>query len=405
MKLLLYGINYTPELTGIGKYTGEMAVWLASRGHDVRVVTAPPYYPEWKVSNAHARWRYCYEIQEGVQIWRCPLYVPAKPSGMKRLVHLASFALTSFPMMLRHSFWRPEVVWVVEPALMCAPGALLTARLSSAKTWLHVQDFEVDAAFDMGIVKAGWLKFLVLGVERWLMRHFDRVSTISTGMLGKLHSKRVFQNTTVLFPNWVNLESISPDEAVGQSMRAELGLTDQARVALYSGNLGEKQGLEYVVDAARLLKGTDLIFVICGDGAVKPRLQRMAEGLPNIRWLPLQPVEKLHALLNMPDVHLLPQRKNVADLVMPSKLTGIFASGRPVIAMAEPGTTVYDAVHGRGMVVPPEDARALASALEQLLADNDACDRLGAAGRKFAVDTLCQEAILSRFENQLLELK
>lgn len=405
MKLLLYGINYTPELTGIGKYTGDMAVWLASRGHDVRVVTAFPYYPEWKINNGHANWCFRHETLDGVQVWRCPLYVPARPSGLKRLLHLISFTFTSFPVMLRQSLWRPDAVWVVEPALMCAPGAWLTARLSGAKAWLHVQDLEVDAAFDMGIVKAGWLKRLVLGVERWLMQHFDRVSTISIGMLRKLHAKGVFLQNAVLFPNWVNLVSINPDEAAGHRMRAELGLPDQARVALYSGNLGEKQGLEYVVDAARLLKDTSLIFVICGDGASKLRLQRMAEGLQNIRWLPLQPVEKLHELLNMPDVHLLPQRRKVADLVMPSKLTGIFASGRPVIAMAEPGTTVYDAVHGRGLVVPPEDAHALTSALAQLIADKDECDRLGAAGRQFAVDTLCREAVLSKFEKQLLKLK
>lgn len=405
MKLLLYGVNYTPELTGIGKYTGEMAVWLMSRGHDVRVVTAPPYYPEWSISDGYSCWRFRREKVNGIQVWRCPLYVPAKPSGFKRLLHLSSFALTSFPVMLHQAFWRPDVVWVVAPTLMCAPGAWLTARLSGAKAWLHVQDFEADAAFDLGVVKAGWLKSLVLAGERWLLRHFDRVSTISSGMLGKLIAKGGAPTNAVFFPNWVNLESIYFDETAGQKMRAELGLLEQAKVALYSGNLGEKQGLEYVIEAARLLKDVDLIFVICGDGAAKSRLQSMAEGLQNIRWMPLQPIEKLHALLNMPDVHLLPQRKNVADLVMPSKLTGIFASGRPVIANAEPGTTVYDAVHCRGLVVPPEDAQALATALEQLLANKDECERLGAAGRQYAVDTLCREAILSKFEKQLLELK
>lgn len=405
MKILLYGINFAPELTGIGKYTGEMANWLISRGHSVRVVTAPSYYPNWKVAEGYSCWSYRCEVFDGVPIWRCPLYVPSTPSGLKRVLHLASFALSSFPVMLRHVFWRPDVVWVVEPALMCAPGAALVGRLAGAKIWLHAQDFEVDAAFDLGIVKAGWLKRSVLRAESCLMRRFDRVSTISTGMLGKLKGKGVAPEKALLFPNWVDVESIHPDGAAGQAMRTELGLPAEAKVALYSGNMGEKQGLEYVIEAARALVGTELIFVLCGDGAARARLQADATGLPNVRWLSLQPLENLNALLNMADVHLLPQKRNAADLVMPSKLTGIFASGRPVVAMAEPGTTVYEAVHGRGEVVPPEDATALAQAITRLLADGDACKQLGAEGRRFAVKTLGRDAILGEFEKKLLELK
>jgi colanic acid biosynthesis glycosyl transferase WcaI len=249
------------------------------------------------------------------------------------------------------------------------------------------------------------LKRLVLGVERWLMRGFDRVSTISTGMLGKLIAKGVAHEKAVLFPNWVDIEAIRPDEGAGQTMRAELDVSVDAKVALYSGNMGEKQGLEHVIEAARALRGTDLIFVLCGDGVARARLQAAAAGLPNVRWLPLQPLDKVNALLNMADVHLLPQKRHVADLVMPSKLTGILASGRPVIAMAEPYTTVYEAVRGRGVVVPPDDVPALTQAIVRLLADGDACRRLGAEGRRFAVETLGREAILSEFEKKLLELK
>ncbi|MDQ6953563.1 MAG: hypothetical protein Q9M15_08555 [Mariprofundaceae bacterium] len=90
---------------------------------------------------------------DGVLVYRCPLYVPAKASGLKRIIHLASFALSSFPIMLKHIFWKPDVVMVIEPPLLCAPMAWLTARLSGAKCWLHIQDFEVDAAFDLGIFR------------------------------------------------------------------------------------------------------------------------------------------------------------------------------------------------------------------------------------------------------------
>jgi colanic acid biosynthesis glycosyl transferase WcaI len=132
LKILLYGINFSPELTGIGKYTGELAVWLAARGHAVRVVTAPPYYPEWKVGAGFKNGHAVEATLNGasLRVWRCPLWVPAQPGGIKRLLHLASFALSSLPVMLRQIVWRPDVVWVVEPALFCAPAAVVVARLS-----------------------------------------------------------------------------------------------------------------------------------------------------------------------------------------------------------------------------------------------------------------------------------
>ena len=105
MKILFYGINFAPELTGIGKYTGEMAQWFAEQGHEVRVITAPPYYPAWKVSEGYQN-AYVTEQWNGVTVYRTPLWVPAQPNGVKRLVHLASFALSSLPTLFKQWFWR-----------------------------------------------------------------------------------------------------------------------------------------------------------------------------------------------------------------------------------------------------------------------------------------------------------
>ena len=113
MRILIYGINFSPELTGIGKYTGEMAAWLAARGHEVRVVTAPPYYPDWQVWAGFSAWQYQLADETGgrLRVVRCPLWVPARPSGLTRLLHLASFALSSLPVLLWQWRWRPEVVF------------------------------------------------------------------------------------------------------------------------------------------------------------------------------------------------------------------------------------------------------------------------------------------------------
>lgn len=396
-RVLLVAINYWPELTGIGKYTGEMAEWLVDRGVEVRVVTAPPYYPAWRVGSGYSAWRYRREQVAGVDVRRCPLWVPARPSGLKRIVHLASFALSALPLLLWSGLrWRPDIVFVVEPPLFCAPGALLAARLAGGRAWLHVQDFEVDAAFELGILRSERLRRWVLTGERWLMRRFDQVSTISERMLERLEGKDVAASRRVLFPNWVELDRIHPQPA--SPLRREWGVGEGEVLVLYSGNMGEKQGLEILIEAARMLRVAHpaIRFLLCGDGAARPRLERLAEGLPNILFKPLQPTERLNDLLNLADVHVLPQRADAADLVLPSKLTNMLASGRPVVATASPGTQVAELVGGCGMVVPPGDAVALADALTELAATADRRRSLGRAARTLAEQLWDKERLLSQ---------
>jgi colanic acid biosynthesis glycosyl transferase WcaI len=407
VKLLFYGINFAPELTGIGKYTGEMAQWLAQAGHEVRVITAPPYYPAWKVGDGHSASAYRTETWHGVRVMRTPLWVPAQPGGLKRLLHLASFALSSLPVLCAQWRWKPDVVWVVEPPLMCAPAAVAFASLRGARSWLHIQDYEVDAAFDLGLIKGATLRRWVQRAERWLMRRFDRVSAISGRMVDRALTKGVAPTRMVHFPNWVDISGITPLGAPS-AYRAELGLAPDAVVALYSGNMGNKQGLDILADVARLLQDDPRIqFVLGGNGSGRADLQVRCAGLNNVRFLDLQPLERLNDWLGLADVHLLPQRADAADLVMPSKLTGMLASGRAVLATALPETELcrvveHDAVCG--VVVPPENPVAMAHALRALAADPTHRATLGANGRRHAEAEMSQDVILRRFEAQLREL-
>ena len=404
MKILLYGINCAPELTGIGKYTGEMAEWLSQQGHEICVVTAPPYYPEWKISKQYSSFLYRHEVINSVRVWRCPLWVPQRPSGLKRILHLVSFAVSSFPIMLSQVFWRPNIILVVEPPLFCAPTTLLTTWLCRAKSWLHVQDFEVDAAFELGILSSPWLRRLVLKLERLLMNRFDRVSTISERMMLQLSNKGVDSNKQVLFPNWVDIDHIYPLEILSP-YREELEIPKSNIVFLYSGNMGEKQGLEIIVESARLLsEHKNITFVMCGNGAAYTRLFQLAKGLNNILWLPLQPLDKLNELLNMADVHLLPQKADAADLVLPSKLTGMLASGKPVLATAIDGTQISKVLESAGIVVPPENIDAFVKAMLDLAGDAERRQQLGKKARKYAVEHLGHKAVLARFEKDLKDV-
>ena len=403
-RILVTGINHAPENIGIGKYTGEMCRWLAARGHEVRMVAAPPYYPAWRVWPGHRRWWFRREQLDGVDVIRCPLWVPRTPRGATRLLHLVSFGLSSACALAYSLAWRPQVVVNVAPTLTSAPAAWALSRLSGARCWLHIQDFELDAALNMGIVDAGPARRVAVALERWLLRRFDTVSTISGRMLERLGAKGVAPERQALFPNWADIDGVRPLEGASP-YRAELGIPDGAVVALYSGNMSLKQGLELLGEAAaRLAAEPGLYFVFGGQGPGRGLLEQACAGLPNVRFLDLQPSERLNDWLGLADIHLLPQRADVADLVMPSKLTGMLASGRAILATAHPGTGLAHALQGSGVVVPPGDAAAFSEALLALAGDAAERQRLGAAARLQAERTLARDGILARFEQQLLAL-
>ncbi len=384
-----------------------MAQWLSAQGHSVRVVTAPPYYPAWQVGAGYCSWRYQSMELNGVKVWRCPLWVCQHPSGLKRLLHLGSFAISSLPVILWQAlFWQTDVVLVVEPAFFCVVGALWASGLSGAQSWLHIQDFEIDTGFELELLpSSGLIRTLVMALERWLMRRFDRVSTISQQMLKRLKTKGVDANKCVYFPNWVDTNTIYPLPG-SNPLQAQLELMPDTFVALYSGSMALKQGLEILLQAAQLVQADQpqILFVLCGDGPAKHRLIKLAQAMPNVRFLELQPMERLNALLNLANVHLLPQLANAADMVMPSKLQGMYASGRPVIATAEGGTQIAQVVQQCGIVVAPGDVTALAQAIVDLATNPEVCTQLGEAARMFAIAQWEQEKVLAQLEQNLVGL-
>ncbi len=399
-RVLIVGINYAPEPVGIGPYTQGLAEALVAAGALVEAVVAKPYYPQWRTMAAYAGggWRRAQE--QGVDLVRCPIYVPAEPSGLKRIIHLASFALSALPFALRAALRRrgerPELVVVLAPALLSVVTAWLAARIAGARLWIHVQDFEVEAALATGLLRGGsWPARLARWLEARLLGLGDRVSTISPQMCAKLRDKGIAADRVFEMRNWSDAR-FAPDPAGAAAIRAEWGLGAR-KVALYSGNIARKQGIEILVEAARQLQEReDIAFVICGEGPNRAELERLAAGLGNVQLHDLQPAERMGAMLTMADLHLLPQIAGAADLVLPSKLTNMLASGRPVVATTEPGTGLYAEVDGCGTITPPGDAAALATAIAKL-ADNPALrEDMGRMASQHAAERWSKDAIIAR---------
>jgi colanic acid biosynthesis glycosyl transferase WcaI len=402
MRLLLYGLNFAPELVGIGKYSGEMASWLADRDHSVRVVTAVPYYPEWRLHSGY-RQRWYRETIGKVEVLRCPLFIPKTQSATGRMALLASFALASGTALLHEARrFRPDIVFTVEPAVSGLPAALAAARLLRCRSWLHVQDFEVDAALKLGFLPAP-VHGSLAAFERRLMRGFDVVSTISDRMLERLNEFGVPPVRTALLRNWVDTDDIRPLKRPSL-LRAELGIPEERIVALYAGNFGRKQGLEALAQAIHSGSDSkDIMFLFCGTGAAYDDLVAVGPR-ENIRILPLQPQSRLNEVLNMADIHLLPQHEAAADLVMPSKLAPMLASGRPAVVAASPTSEIALLVAGAGRVVAPGDGAAMISQVVSLAADRTLREQLGTVGRERAKQYFEKTTILFELEAKLRRL-
>jgi colanic acid biosynthesis glycosyl transferase WcaI len=419
MKLLIYSLNYTPELTGIGKYNGEMSGWLVNNKADVQVISAKPYYPEWEVHPDYSDFGYKTSVESDVLVTRCPLYVPAKPTALKRIVHLASFALTSalaLTTKLFSSKTRPDVLFVVQPTLFITPVALLFAKLVGAKTVLHIQDYEVDAMFGLGLANEGsLLSRIAYGVETWLMRRFDVVSTISFSMMEKAKQKGVNADQMLFFPNWADTDFVTPD-VDGSSIRNEWGLASSDKVVLYAGNMGAKQGLEMVLEAASQYQAEinqaagAVKFVFVGAGAHVDALKQMAQDLQldNVIFKPLQAWEDVPAMLVMADVHLVVQKKGAADAVLPSKLTNILSAGGRSVVTAEVDTELgqieanYPGIY---TLAAPENLDAFIAALDTELNKIDQNDEShNVIARNYAESNLNKDAILSKFLDNMQQL-
>lgn len=378
-KILLISYNYAPELTGIGKYNAEMCEYLASIGHQVKVLTAYPYYPNWQVFEGYTNIWYTKAVLNGVEVVRCPFYIPYDPTGLKRILQDFSFYISTLLVVLWQiiSFKHYDIVITPSPSFMCGfHGLLLKLFRPSTKFVYHIQDLQIDAAIDLQIIKQGWMQRLLVSIERFILNNATIVSTISTGMQQKVLDKKTKLTNVLLFPNWVDNSRIFITEP-DLTIISGLGIPLNKKVFFYSGAIGEKQGLEIILAVAANINKQcpDVVFVISGSGPYRERLKQevVDKLITNILFIDLQPIPVFNQLLNYAYCHLVIQKESAGDLLLPSKLTNILAVGGLSIVTAIKGTSLYDVIYTykMGVLIQPENAFIFGEAIIELAKYND----------------------------------
>jgi colanic acid biosynthesis glycosyl transferase WcaI len=401
MRVLIYSYNYYPEPIGIAPLMTELAEGLVRLGHEVRVVTGMPNYPQRQVYEGYRDKFYCTETRNGVLIQRSFIWVKPKPTLIDRLLLDGSFMVSSFFQALRG--WRPDVILLTVPPLPVSLPAALLGMIYGCPIVLNVQDILPEAAVHVGLLKNKTMIQVMECLERFSYRTAHTVSVIAEGFVDNLVQKGVPPQKITCIPNWVDTQLIRPMDKTKNAFRTAHGL-DHKFVVMYSGNIALTQGLETVVEAAvRLQHHPEIAFVIVGEPKAIAKLQEYCNacGASNVHLLPFQPREKLSEMLAAADVGLIVQKHNVVSFNMPSKTQVLLASGRAIVASVPSTGSAAKAVEKSrgGIVVPPENPEALASCLLDLYKNPELVEKLGYQGRQFAIERYSFEQALSQYEN------
>ena len=401
MRILIYSYNYHPEPIGIAPLMTELAEGLVKRGHQVRVVTAMPNYPERQIYEDYKGKFFLTEYKNGVKIQRCYVWIRPQPKLIDRVFLDASFVVNSFFPALMD--WRPDVILTTSPSLpACIPSTLL-GWLHACPVVLNLQDILPEAAVHVGLLKNKFLIRLFSKLEKFAYGSATKISVIADGFVENLLEKHVPANKMVQIPNWVDVNFIRPFKKEGNYFREQNNLNGKF-VVLYSGNIALTQGLETVIKAAAKLKEIkDIAFVIVGEASGLERLKQECTncGADNVLLLPFQPRKDLPQMLAAADVGLVVQKKNVISFNMPSKIQVLLASGRAIVASVPDSGTAARAIRqsGGGIVAPPEDPQELANAVLDLYEHPEKVKTLGYNSRKFATEQYSFEQALKNYES------
>ena len=402
MRVVVWGINYAPEFTGIAPHNVALCEFLHARGHAVEMVTTFSYYPTWRKLPADRGKLYRTDVINGVPVHRCWHFVPPRVSALKRILHEATFIFTSTLRIL--SLGRADVYVSVSPPLLLGAASWFVGKITRAPFVFHVQDMQPDAAVGLGMLREGWFIKALYALEAFAYRKAARISGITRGMLVKFRRKGVPEEKLIYFPNAISLTSDATLPERG-AFRRQNNLPLDQFLAVYAGNLGVKQGLDQLIEAAALVRNGKVHILICGDGAQRDLLaeQIRTRQLPNISMLPLQEGANYTALLHEADLCFITQQSGSGNSFFPSKLLGLLAQSKPVITVADPESELAEAVsEGKfGRNIAPGRPEEIAALLDEIADDDQQLAAWGKSGRAFVQ----QFEKTQVFENFLSELE
>jgi colanic acid biosynthesis glycosyl transferase WcaI len=399
LSVLITTSYYWPEEAGSAPYLAGLAQHLQERGHHVVVATGYPHYPEWRLPPNAPLSRT--DNHGNVVVKRRWHYVPPKQTAVHRAVYEASLFTLGLTALPRRP--RPDVIIGTCPTLAGGALAATASKAYGAPFGLIFQDLMGQAARQSGVPGGKRVAAVVRRAELALARRAAAVAIIAEGFRGYLEDGGVRPEKIHRLRNWTR--RVEPSETVSET-KQRLGWRAGEFICLHGGNLGRKQGLDNLLEAAALLQGKDVRIVFSGDGNDRARLEERAGelGLGNVQFVELQGPGRWEAVMEASDVLLVNQRPSVTDMSLPSKLTSYFAAGRPVVAAASANSETAREIEAAeaGYVVPPDDPHALRDAI-LAVKDGSSAKELGASGRRYAENVLFPEIVLAEYE-QFLEV-
>ena len=400
MRILIYSYNYHPEPIGIAPLMTELAEGLAARGHQVRVVTAMPNYPERSIYPEYRGRLYATEERNGVAVQRCFVLTCPNRGLVGRLLLESSFiALSLWPALWG---WQPDVILNSSPSLpACLPVALLKT-LFQCPSVLNLQDILPEAAIQTGLLSNPWAIRLLELLETFAYRNATRISVIAQGFRDNLLAKGVPDAKMVPISNWVDVDFITPRPQASSEFRRRHQLQDKF-VVLYTGNIAETQGVRTALRATKALAAyPNIQMVIVGEGKQLATLEKFRQelGLTNVSLLPFVPRADLPDMLAAADVGLILQKHGVVGFNMPSKTQVLLASGRPILASVPAQGTAAQLVitSGGGIVVAPENPTALAKGILELYHQPEKAVVMARKGRQYALEHYSAKHAIDRYE-------
>ncbi|WP_091250765.1 glycosyltransferase family 4 protein [Klenkia soli] len=392
--VLLLGLNYTPEHTGIAPYTTALARHLAAEGFGTTAIVGHPHYPGWVLHPGFAH-KQEERIDGGVRLLRVQHPVPASGGGLRRILMEAVFALQVGRRLLRT---RADVVIAISPALLTVVPALVSGRLRRHPVGVVVQDLYGAALAETGM-GGGLLTRATGWLERQLLKRADGVVVIHEVFRSRLVAAGVQPDRIETIPNWSHVSvPIGVDRS---AVRTRLGWGNDEIIALHAGNMGVKQGLDGLIDVAAQAdaSGSRVRIVLMGDGSQRDRISQLAAGVNKLSIIDPLPDGEFEEALAAADVLILHEKPGVLEMSVPSKLTSYFTAGRPVAAATHPrsGAAQLMAAASAGTVVEAGDALGLLRAVEDLGGDAAVAAANGERGRRFAADHLSATASLRQY--------